>query len=132
MVSDLTLELAPGYNAITGETGAGKSIVIGALNLLSPEVGLYTERDEAILRQFGAHVAVALDSRGTCGPEFCHALMAADQLARRVVEDNVERPECLQADRQAPTRIVRHAPRVLWVRRERRNGQCQNRRHRVT
>jgi DNA repair protein RecN (Recombination protein N) len=34
LVSDLTLELQPGYNAITGETGAGKSIIIGALNLL--------------------------------------------------------------------------------------------------
>ena len=33
LVADLTLELQPGYNAITGETGAGKSIVIGALNL---------------------------------------------------------------------------------------------------
>ena len=34
LVSELTLELAPGYNAITGETGAGKSIVMGALNLV--------------------------------------------------------------------------------------------------
>ena len=25
LVADLTLELQPGYNAITGETGAGKS-----------------------------------------------------------------------------------------------------------
>src|SRR5579863_4882959 len=33
LVTDLTLELQPGYNAITGETGAGKSILIGALNL---------------------------------------------------------------------------------------------------
>jgi len=32
-VADLTLELQPGYNVITGETGAGKSILIGALNL---------------------------------------------------------------------------------------------------
>ena len=31
LVADLTLELQPGYNAITGETGAGKSIIIGAL-----------------------------------------------------------------------------------------------------
>jgi DNA repair protein RecN (Recombination protein N) len=31
LVSDLTLALQPGYNAITGETGAGKSIIIGAL-----------------------------------------------------------------------------------------------------
>jgi DNA repair protein RecN (Recombination protein N) len=34
LVADLTLELQPGYNVITGETGAGKSILIGALNLL--------------------------------------------------------------------------------------------------
>ncbi|HOW68422.1 MAG TPA: DNA repair protein RecN [Candidatus Paceibacterota bacterium] len=34
LVHDLTLELRPGYNAITGETGAGKSILIGALNLV--------------------------------------------------------------------------------------------------
>ena len=33
LVADLTLELQPGYNAISGETGAGKSILIGALNL---------------------------------------------------------------------------------------------------
>src|SRR5277367_6699942 len=37
LVSDLTLELQPGYNVITGETGAGKSIIIGALNLVLGE-----------------------------------------------------------------------------------------------
>lgn len=37
LVSDLTVELAPGYNAITGETGAGKSIIIGALKLVLGE-----------------------------------------------------------------------------------------------
>ncbi|HTV62848.1 MAG TPA: DNA repair protein RecN [Verrucomicrobiae bacterium] len=34
LVTDLTLELQPGCNVITGETGAGKSIIIGALNLV--------------------------------------------------------------------------------------------------
>src|SRR5437773_11330579 len=34
LVPDLTLELQPGLNIITGETGAGKSILIGALNLI--------------------------------------------------------------------------------------------------
>jgi DNA repair protein RecN (Recombination protein N) len=34
VVADLTLELEPGLNILTGETGAGKSIVIGALNLV--------------------------------------------------------------------------------------------------
>src|SRR6266568_7192443 len=37
LVPDLTLELHAGYNAITGETGAGKSILIGALNLVLGE-----------------------------------------------------------------------------------------------
>ncbi|MBM3888976.1 MAG: DNA repair protein RecN [Verrucomicrobia bacterium] len=37
LVADLTLDLQAGYNAITGETGAGKSILIGALNLVLGE-----------------------------------------------------------------------------------------------
>src|SRR3954468_8219991 len=37
LVADLTLELQPGANVITGETGAGKSILIGALNLVLGE-----------------------------------------------------------------------------------------------
>jgi len=45
LVTDLTLGLRPGYNAITGETGAGKSIIIGALNLL-----LGGRADRALIR----------------------------------------------------------------------------------
>ena len=37
LVDELTLDLAPGYNVITGETGAGKSILIGALSLVLGE-----------------------------------------------------------------------------------------------
>jgi DNA repair protein RecN (Recombination protein N) len=37
LVADLTLELQPGYNVITGETGAGKSILMGALSLVLGE-----------------------------------------------------------------------------------------------
>ena len=37
LVTDLTLELQPGCNVITGETGAGKSIILGALNLVLGE-----------------------------------------------------------------------------------------------
>src|SRR4051794_17755498 len=37
LVEDLRWELAPGFTAITGETGAGKSIIIGALQLLLGE-----------------------------------------------------------------------------------------------
>lgn len=37
LVPELTLELAHGFNVITGETGAGKSVIIGALNLVLGE-----------------------------------------------------------------------------------------------
>jgi DNA repair protein RecN (Recombination protein N) len=37
VVEDLTLELGPGLNALTGETGAGKSIIVGAVSLLLGE-----------------------------------------------------------------------------------------------
>jgi DNA repair protein RecN (Recombination protein N) len=37
LVEDLEWELAPGFVAVTGETGAGKSIIIGALQLLLGE-----------------------------------------------------------------------------------------------
>src|SRR5947199_7612141 len=39
LVEDLEWEIAPGFTAITGETGAGKSIIIGALQLLLGERG---------------------------------------------------------------------------------------------
>lgn len=37
VIDDLRLELEPGLNVLTGETGAGKSIVVGALSLLLGE-----------------------------------------------------------------------------------------------
>ena len=45
LVTDLTLELQSGCNVITGETGAGKSIIIGALNLVLGE-----RADRALIR----------------------------------------------------------------------------------
>jgi DNA repair protein RecN (Recombination protein N) len=43
VIEELALEFAPGFNVLTGETGAGKSIILGALNLVlggrgSPEI----------------------------------------------------------------------------------------------
>src|SRR6266496_1790515 len=37
LVEELGWEIAPGFTAVTGETGAGKSIIIGALQLLLGE-----------------------------------------------------------------------------------------------
>ncbi|MBP7826782.1 MAG: DNA repair protein RecN [Verrucomicrobia bacterium] len=53
LVADLTLELQPGCNVITGETGAGKSILIGALNLVLGE-----RADRTLLRSGAESCAV--------------------------------------------------------------------------
>src|SRR6267143_4029586 len=45
LVEDLEWKLAPGFTAITGETGAGKSIIIGALQLLLGE-----RADKSVIR----------------------------------------------------------------------------------
>src|SRR5581483_4983183 len=34
IIDELTLKFAPGFNVLTGETGAGKSIILDALGLL--------------------------------------------------------------------------------------------------
>jgi len=53
VVADLTLELQPGLNILTGETGAGKSIVIGALNLV-----LGQRADRTLIRSGADHCTV--------------------------------------------------------------------------
>jgi sigma-B regulation protein RsbU (phosphoserine phosphatase) len=56
------VEAVPGSNAELVVPLRRKGRVIGALNLLSDTVGQFTETDEAILRQFAAHVAVAIEN----------------------------------------------------------------------
>jgi sigma-B regulation protein RsbU (phosphoserine phosphatase) len=56
------LEAVPGSNAELVMPLRRKGRVIGALNLLSDTAGQFTETDEMILRQFGTHVAVAIEN----------------------------------------------------------------------
>ncbi len=65
LVTDLTLELQPGFNVITGETGAGKSIMIGALNLVLGE-----RADRALIRAGSENCSVEaiLDAAGVRAP----------------------------------------------------------------
>ena len=37
IIETVTLPMAPGFNVLSGETGAGKSIIVGALGLLIGE-----------------------------------------------------------------------------------------------
>jgi sigma-B regulation protein RsbU (phosphoserine phosphatase) len=56
------VEAVPGSNAELVVPLRRKGRVIGALNLLSGTVGEFTVTDEAVLRQFAAHVAVAIEN----------------------------------------------------------------------
>ena len=56
------VEAVPGSRAELVVPLRRKGRVIGALNLLSDTPGQFTETDEAVLRQFAAHVAVGIEN----------------------------------------------------------------------
>ncbi|HSA57400.1 MAG TPA: DNA repair protein RecN [Gemmatimonadaceae bacterium] len=73
IIEAVTLPLAPGFNVLSGETGAGKSIIVGALGLLLGERGsadvVRTGADRAVVEGvFDAtglpEVPAQLDARG--------------------------------------------------------------------
>ncbi len=53
LVESVRVDFSPGLNAVTGETGAGKSIIIGALNLLLGE-----RADKDIIREGAAQCSL--------------------------------------------------------------------------
>ncbi|HHX77075.1 MAG TPA: DNA repair protein RecN [Firmicutes bacterium] len=56
LIEDVCLEFSPGLNILTGETGAGKSIIVGALNLLLGERAttdsIRTGEEESLIQGF--------------------------------------------------------------------------------
>ncbi|HLY84408.1 MAG TPA: DNA repair protein RecN [Acidimicrobiales bacterium] len=69
VIADLTLELGPGMTALTGETGAGKTLVVEAIGLLlgarADPVLVRPGRPEATVEaRFTGADAVALDTTG--------------------------------------------------------------------
>src|SRR5262249_48921267 len=56
------VEAVPGSSAELVVPLRRKGRVIGALNLLSDTAGQFTDADEAMLRQFAAHVAVGIEN----------------------------------------------------------------------
>ena len=67
VVNDVTtdsryVEAVPGSLAELVVPLRRKGRVLGALNLLSDRIGQFSEIDEVIMRQFGAHVAVAIEN----------------------------------------------------------------------
>src|SRR5579863_10124917 len=49
LLESVSVDFEPGFTAVTGETGAGKSILLGGLSLLAGE-----RADKAIIRQGAA------------------------------------------------------------------------------
>ena len=73
IIETLTLPLAPGFNVLSGETGAGKSIIVGALGLLLGERAsgdlIRTGADRAVVEgvfEIAGHATASgvLDERG--------------------------------------------------------------------
>ena len=73
LIESLTLELASGFNVITGETGAGKSMLVDALGLViggraSPEIVRRGAREAEVEALFevtpGSRVATKLEAAG--------------------------------------------------------------------
>jgi sigma-B regulation protein RsbU (phosphoserine phosphatase) len=67
LVTDLAHEpryvpIVPGMQSTVVVPLFSKGQPVGALNILSHEAGAFSERDVPILRQFGAHVAVAIEN----------------------------------------------------------------------
>src|SRR5437879_3437054 len=75
LVEQLEWQIAPGFTAITGETGAGKSIIIGALQLLLGE-----RADKSLIRT-GAD---------TCTAEAIFAGKELEKLNPQLIEAGVE------------------------------------------
>ena len=91
-----------------------KKRVIGALNLYGEHVGQFTPRDEAMLRQFGAHVAVAIENARLFEREkaYVETLETLAEIGREVaaildLEQLLERVATLRA--QGRRRIARSA-----------------------
>jgi len=73
IIESVTLPMAPGFNVLSGETGAGKSIVVGALGLLIGEraasdlvrTGAERATVEGVFEvPTGGAIAAALDAKG--------------------------------------------------------------------
>jgi phosphoserine phosphatase RsbU/P len=78
------VEAVPGSRAEIVVPLRRKGHVIGALNLLSDTSGQFTDTDLALLRQFGAHVAVAIENARLFehAREYTHTLETLAEIAR--------------------------------------------------
>ncbi len=99
LIEDMELEFAPGLNALTGETGAGKSFIVSALNFLTGE-----KMPPNLVRP-GAEKAVV---------EALFSLSGEQYILRRELAADTGRSRVLVNDRLASQEALRDLrPRLL-------------------
>jgi sigma-B regulation protein RsbU (phosphoserine phosphatase) len=78
------VEVVPGSNAELVVPLRRKGRVVGALTLLGDNVGQFTDTDEAMLRQFAVHVAIAIENARLFEHErrFTSTLQTLSEIAR--------------------------------------------------
>ena len=89
IIDSLALPLAPGFNVLTGETGAGKSIIVGALGLLLGDravMGAQAVAEAPLLLEPRLQVGIAGDGALDAGPADVVQL-AVDESHQHVVID---------------------------------------------
>ncbi|MBK8128462.1 MAG: DNA repair protein RecN [bacterium] len=72
LVKEITLDLLPGFTAITGETGAGKSMILGALRVLFGD-----SLSESMIRETADRVIIEAEFQ-LASPEAVRALLGED------------------------------------------------------
>lgn len=77
LIDELEVQFEPGFNVLTGQTGAGKSIIIGALNMILGE-----RADTEVIRQ-GATKAVAEAILKTGHNEIIKKLLKDNEIEER-------------------------------------------------
>ncbi|MHB0975670.1 MAG: DNA repair protein RecN [Candidatus Aquicultorales bacterium] len=77
LIEDLTIEFGPGLNVLTGETGAGKTVVVGAINLL-----IGGRADASLIRSGSetARVEGRFDTAGSALTDDLSELIEGDEL----------------------------------------------------
>ncbi|MCU1525535.1 MAG: repair protein RecN [Microbacteriaceae bacterium] len=116
VIGEATLPLGPGFTAVTGETGAGKTMVVTALGLLLGE-----RSDSSILRQGGGSVVVEgrwqIDPGGAVAERVRDAggEMEGDELilGRSVSQDG--RSRAVVGGRAAPVGVLNEIGQQLVV-----------------
>lgn len=91
VISDATLTLAPGLNVVTGETGAGKTMVVTALQLLNGGRG-----DTSLVRAGADHAMV--EARWVPAPAGLAAWLAGDDESDAVISSGIDSGAVATAD----------------------------------